>query len=496
MPYSQRLRLIGLTFVAIFVEASVALAQGVQTGTISGTLQSADGLPLPGVTVMATSPDLQGERLEVTDANGVYYVRGLLPGTYRVSFDLPGFQAASRDDVRVSVGAVATVDATMTLAAVTEFVTVTAQAPPVIASPRTSQTYTKSEIDTMPVGRRPVDVAELAPAVTTTPLNVAQLVLGGAFGFDNVFMVNGVDVNDNIQGTSNNLFIEDAIQETSVLAHGISAEWGRFSGGVINVVTRSGGNTFSGSFREGLSNPKWIGQTPLERAGNVAHADILSKSHEGTFGGPLMRDRLWFFAAGRSEVANTPNTFAQNGGGYTRTDTNRRGEFKVTGTPMPGQMLQASFIENASTQANMSAVGAAPLLDASVLTTRQLPNRLFAASYNGAVTSRLFATVQYSQKEQSFSNNGGTSTSLMDSPFRTRGVTAGVPGNLFYNAPYFDATDPESRNNQQVTGSLSYLMASPRFGSHEMKGGAEYFVSTGIGGNSQSSTGYVFATDS
>ena len=64
-----------------------------------------------------------------------------------------------------------------------------------------------------------------------------------------------------------------------------------------------------------------------------------------------------------------------------------------------------------------------------------------------------------------------------------------MPGGLFYNAPYLDATDPEQRNNRQITGSVSTLLSTGRYGSHELKGGAEYFVSTGIGGNSQSSTG-------
>ena len=139
--------------------------------------------------------------------------------------------------------------------------------------------------------------------------------------------------------------------------------------------------------------------------------------------------------------------------------------------------------------------GAATLLDASTLTNRQLPNRLFAASYGGAVTPRAFATVQYSEKKQGFRRNGGTSTRITDSPFRTLGATPGVPGGLFYHAPYLDAADPEDRNNRQVTGSLSYLLSRARTGSHEVKAGGEYFVGTGIGGNSQSSTGSVFVTD-
>ena len=75
--------------------------------------------------------------------------------------------------------------------------------------------------------------------------------------FDNIFMINGVDVNDNLFATPQNLFIEDAIEETQVLTAGISAEYGRFTGGVVNAITKSGGNMFSGSGRVNFLNPAW-----------------------------------------------------------------------------------------------------------------------------------------------------------------------------------------------------------------------------------------------
>src|SRR5206468_4022429 len=227
---------------------------------------SIDHLPLPGVTVTVASPALQGEREVLSDSNGIYHVTGLPAGTYSVAFAISGFQSATREGVQVNIGAIASIDATMSLQSITETVTVTAQMPSPLTQASTTQAQSKRTIDVLPVGRRPVDVAELAPSVTTNAFNTGQLTLAGSFGYDNVFMVDGVDVNDNVQGTSNNLFIEDAIVDTSVLTHGISAEYGRFSGGVINVVTKSGGNRTSGSFRETLSNPSWIEETPLEWA--------------------------------------------------------------------------------------------------------------------------------------------------------------------------------------------------------------------------------------
>ncbi len=473
--------------------AMPAHAQGVQTAVVTGTATSADGVSLPGVSVTAASPALLGERLAVTDVNGVYALKGLPAGTYSVTFDLANFKPARRDNVVLTVGGTIEVSANMSLAARTETVTVTAEAPSSLTTVATGQSLSKREIDGLPIGRRPVDLAELTPGLTTNTFTVGQVAISGAYGFDNVFMIDGVDVNDTINGTANNLYIEDAVQNTTVLTNGISAEYGRFSGGVVNIVTRSGGNMFGGSFRENLSNPAWIQETPLEKSNKVTHASVFGRTHEATFGGPVSMDRLWFFTAGRWETTNIPNTFAQTGAAYTRTDTNHRGELKLTGRMRATDTISGTYINNSTEQANASGIPAAALLDASTLVTRKLPNRLVALNYNGSMRSSLFTTLQYSQKRQQFRNNGGTSTAVANSPFETLGAT--VPGGLYYHAPYLDATDPEQRNNQQLTGSVSHLLSSQAAGTHDLKGGAEYFVSTGIGGNSQSSTGYVFVTD-
>src|SRR5262245_55149863 len=225
-------------------------AQGVQTAIVTGTVTSADDAALPGVTVTAVSPVLLGERTVVTDVNGVYALKGLPAGTYTISFELADFQPARRNDVVLNVGGTIEVSATMSLAARAETLTVTAEAPSALTTVATGQSLTKNDIDALPIGRRPVDIAELTPGLTTNTFTAGQLAISGAYGFDNVFMVDGVDVNDTINGTANNLYIEDAIQNTTVLTNGISAEYGRFSGGVVNIVTRSGGNMFSGSRSE------------------------------------------------------------------------------------------------------------------------------------------------------------------------------------------------------------------------------------------------------
>ena len=488
-------RLLALSICAVLALSSLARAQGVQTGTITGIVQSSDGLSLPGVSVTATSPSLQGQRTAVTDVNGVYFIKGLPAGTYMVRFDIPSFQTANTDDVFLTVGGVAEVDKTLMVAGRTETVNVTAEAPSPVSSVTLSKAFTKEDVDLLPIGRRPQDIAELAPGLTNNTPNASQVTIGGSTAFDNVFMLNGVDINDNIFGTPNNLFIEDAIQETNVLTGAISAEWGRFAGGVVNMITKSGGNTFTGSFRENFSNPKWIDETPRERENNIVHQDVLAKISEGTFGGPMMRDRLWFFTAGRYENSATPNTFVQTGGAYTRRDTNKRGEIKLTGTIAPSQTLSGDFTTNSTVQKDRPSLNATSSLDPSVLVTETIPNKLFVTTYNGVFARKYFGTLQYSQKTFEFQDAGGTKTEIAASPFRTRGVLPGVPPSLHYAAPFFSALDPEQRNNKQFTGSLSYTLSTTKTGTHDLKGGGEFYRATHTGGNSQSSTDYVFQSD-
>jgi len=488
---------IGVALVALIALSSFAHAQGVQTGTITGTIQSPDGLPLPGVTITTTSPALQGERTAFSDVNGVYLIRGLPPGAYTVAFELASFRPAKQDSIQLTVGSTATVNQTMALEGVAVSVTVLGSTQPAaLTRPTLSQVYVKTELDPLPVGRVPSLIADLAPGLTSNAPNAGQVTISGATGFDNVFMVNGVDVNDNLFGTAHNLFIEDAIQETNILTGGISAEYGRFSGGVINVITKSGGNTFSGSYRQNMSNLKWIEETPRQKAATppILNADILSKTFEGTFGGPIMKDRLWFFTSGRYENPNSTNTFVLSDFSNTRSDTNKRGELKFTGSPARGQTVSLDYTNNSTQQNNRYSLNSNSL-DPSVLINETQPNSLFVTNYNGVINNRLFASLQYSQKKFEFVGAGGTNTAITASPIRTRGVTPGEAANLLYGAPFFSALDPETRDNHQFTGSLSYTLSTKRTGTHDIKGGGEYYRATHTGGNSQSATNYVFQAD-
>lgn len=474
----------------VSLAAAPVYAQGRQSGALSGRLSSADGQSLPGATVTVSSPSLQGQRSVVADVNGVYRVAGLPPGDYVVTFEMSGMTAVERR-ASISLGGDVTMDQKLALVPVRERVDVRGAKPAAVASPTGAFNLRASDTSLLPSGRTPFFVAELAPGLTDNTPNSNQVTVGGGFAYDNVFLMNGVDINDNVLGQPNALFIEDAIEEVQVLTSGISAEYGRFGGGVVNVITRSGGNTFSGAFRLNLTNPAWSVETPFEKTRGTTRASKPSPTYEATAGGPLLRDRLWYFGGARVERTTTQSAFAQTGTPFTSRNENTRYEAKLTGAPSNGHTVQGSFIDNAT---NLRQPALPVSIDQATFTTPSTPNRLFAASWRGVLGARTFATAQYSQKWWTLENAGGSSTAIVDSPFLTRG-TLGVPGGLQYNAPYWDSTDPEQRNNRQLTASVAQMFSSPRLGTHELKTGFEHFVSTRVGGNSQTSTGFVFQTD-
>jgi outer membrane receptor protein involved in Fe transport len=473
--------------------AAAVAAQGVQTGELTGVVSSSDGLTLPGATVTVSSPALQGVRTVVSDNNGNYIIRALPPGTYKVTFEMSGMTSKTETAV-VELGRQTIVDTKLAVAGVSESVNVTAEVTTAgLTSPTVGTNYTATEINELPTGRTPALIAELSPGLTANTPNTGQVTISGGFAYDNVFMINGVDINDNLFGTANNVFIEDAIEQTSVLTSGISAEYGRFSGGVINMITKSGGNTFSGSFRSNFSNDAWTVETPREKDAGTSRTDKLNQNYEATFGGPIMRDRLWFFGAGRWQDTSNSETLPITNIPFDTTTKNTRFEIKGTGTLATNHTLTANYIRNTTDQTRVPFASAS--IDPHVAESPSFPNDLFVANYNGVLTPRMLATFQVSQKRFGFRGSGGTDPDIHASPFFTIGVASGVPDGLHYNGNYFDATDPEDRDNFQYAGSLAYFLSTPHAGSHDIKGGFEHFTSKNTGGNSQSASGYVFDTD-
>src|SRR6185436_19476619 len=256
------------------------------------------GLAVPGVTVTVTSPALQGPRVVTSDAQGNFVLPNLPPGAYEVKYELSGFATVTQN-TNVPLGGIIQQNVTMRTAGLSETVQVVAESPAPIATPVVGINIKHEEIEQLATPRTLQGIATLSPALSEQTPNGGQLVINGGFAFDNIFMVNGVDVNDNLFANPQNLFIEDAIEETQVLTSGISAEYGRFGGGVVNAITKSGGNKFSGSGRVNFLNPAWTDETPFEktRPTPIVRPNTLQEIYEGVFGGPISKDHLWFFTS-------------------------------------------------------------------------------------------------------------------------------------------------------------------------------------------------------
>ena len=273
---------VGLCLMLALVSVAHPVAQGRQTGGVVGTVKHPDGTPIEGVVVAATSPALQGVRQARTGANGGYEMLGLPPGDYVIIFEHGAIGNVTQQmTVRVGVTSNASIP-------VATFRTgVVAIQPTPLITTQGGVNITTDDTNVLPVGRDLFGIAELAPGLTKNTPNNGQVTINGSFAYDTLYLVDGVDISDNLLATAHTVFIEDAIQEVQVLTSGISAEYGRFSGGVVNAITRSGGNTFTGSFRSNLYTPNWTARTPFEKAQGTERTGALADNttYETTVGG-------------------------------------------------------------------------------------------------------------------------------------------------------------------------------------------------------------------
>ena len=463
-------------------------AQGLPTGTLTGRVAETEGLPLPGVTVTAKSPSLQGTRTAVTNLNGDFVLPNLPPGDYVVSFIMSGFQSATRS-MKVSAGQQSPVNVKLSIAAVAAEAMVVAQSETVSQTSQAATTYSTELTNKLPVARTINSSVILSAGVNQNGPG-GNPTISGAQSFDNVITVNGVNIQDNIRGTpTNNLFIEDAIQETTTMTAGVSAEYGRFTGGVINAVTKQGGNSFSGSFRATLNNDNWQSDTPIK----VDYLDKVVPTYEATLGGPLWKDRIWFFGAGRyNKNEYSGSTTAVNPGdpvlSFPRADTDKRYEAKLTISPFQNHTVTGSYTNGDITSSNY--VYPYPVLDPSIVYDRQTPSDLLAINYNGVLTSNLFLEAQYSKKQFKFENAGsrvneligGTALLVLDQNY----------GQMY--SPIFCAVCPgatEKRDNQDVLVKGTWFLSTKDLGSHNVVAGYDNFESGDLSNNWQSGSSWV-----
>ena len=481
----MRSRVIVLALAVCFGTHAAAFAQGNTTGSISGRITDQQGGVLPGVAVTATSPHLQGSRTAITSEHGDYLLAFLPPGEYSVAMELGGFKTASRL-VAVASTQRASADATLELEGIAARVDVIAPRPDVISRGATAAaTIQQDTVDALPLNRGLDATAALAPGVVRTGITsrttgLGVLSIAGAPSYDSLFLMNGVVLNENLRGQPLSSYIEDAIQETTVATSGVSAEFGRFTGGMVNAVTRSGGNVFSGSFRTTFDNDDWRSRTPM----NETKSDALIPTYEYTFGGPILHDRVWFFTAGR--FVQETRAFQTQFGGLTwdRVRDEKRFEGKATYALDSSHSVRGSYLGRKTVTEGDAF--SANILDLASLTTREDPETLVGLTYNGILGRSFFLEAQYASREGSASGAGSAYTDIVRGTLlvdQQRGAR--------YNSPTFcGVCRTEERDNSDLLVKGTWFLSTGRWGSHDVVFGYDTFNDRRAADNHQSGSDY------
>jgi outer membrane receptor protein involved in Fe transport len=361
-----RIRVLILAVAAIAACYATSVSAQQTTGAISGRIVDAQGLAVPGVTVTATGP--QGTKSAVTDSDGRFNFPVLTPGGYTVHAELQGFKPVDRPDLQVRLGQTVEVPVTMQVSGVTETVQVTATAPTIDETSTTiGANLDSATLSRLPVGRRFSDTLYLAPGVSSSGnAGVANPSISGSSGLENQYVVDGVNITNGgygalgsysiVFGSLGNGTPYDFMQEVQVKTGGYEAEFGEATGGVVQVVTKSGTNDFRGS-AFGYARPGQL-ENSYRQAQSVEGTvnTVGSRLNDAgvTFGGPVLRDRLFFFGAvdpqweRRTFVAPEGFPLASQG------DTNRdrrvtnyaaKGTWQITS----GHRIDASFFGDPAT---------------------------------------------------------------------------------------------------------------------------------------------------
>src|SRR5436305_2570455 len=286
---------------AVLFLGIVAMAAAQTTGGIVGRLADEGGGVLPGVTVEAKSPALQGSRAAVTDSTGTYRLTLLPPGGYTVSFTLEAFAAESRQGVGVGLDKDTTLNVTLR-ASLSQEITVTTEQPAVdTTTTAVGANLDTRTIETLPTGRNYTSVVQITPGVSSdaNPENSQQssIAVYGSTGAENVYYIDGVNTTGAEYGFQGKELNFEFIQAVDVKTGGYQAELGRSTGGVVNVITKSGGNEFHGDVFGYLDNDSLQSNAkPVVSTGGTI-AGFRQQDYGIDVGGRIVTDKLWFFAA-------------------------------------------------------------------------------------------------------------------------------------------------------------------------------------------------------
>ncbi len=347
-------RVLALTALALLVVSPAAFGQA-QRGSIEVTVTDADGAALPGASVNAVSDETLSRRTVFTNNEGRATIVALDPASnYVVTVSLDGFATQTTTGVTVNAGQTAPLNVKLGLADISEELIVTAEAPLVdVTKTQAGQDITLQLTESLPTARSYQDYLQLVPGVqdalgtTDNPASRSGINyrdIDGSEGdvgrsTDNLYYFDGINVTDRTAGTNGANLNTEIIQEQSVLTGAIPAEFIGAPGLISNVVTKSGGNQFSGSVNYYLQNDSLV-----ESNKNFADETFSTFDAAFTLGGPIVRDKAWFFGSFRQveeerDVVNEDGVFLRK-----PKETQDQGFFKATWAITDSDVLSGTFL--------------------------------------------------------------------------------------------------------------------------------------------------------
>jgi len=434
------------------VDVPPAAAQ-TQTGTVEGKVVDQQGAVLPGVNVTLTGP--RGSQTTVTDAGGMFRFVGVAPGTYTLKAELTGFLSESQPDVIVGLGRTVTAEFALKVGGVTETVEVTAASTVDVKSAATHTNISSDMLQLTPIySSTSTGLLNYAPGINNSSAYGAQASYG------NALLLDGVDTRDPQGGSAWTFFNQNLIEEIQVGGLGAPAEYGGFTGGIINTVTKSGGNAFTGLFSLRYTNDSLasnnISGSMLDANPSLGEAAITKKLVDYTvqMGGPLKRDKAFFFASIQRYEATTDPT----GPIATSQDISPRFNTKFTLQPTSNDTLVLGMQYDSYNVTGRQGFPASKSTDQQTV-TEDAPEWVWNAQWRKVIGTNTFLEAKFT------GYNGYYYLDPIDpSPFTYDALTdeyTGGGGGLEY----------EDRSRNQVQASLTRY--ADAFGRHALKFGAE-----------------------
>jgi hypothetical protein len=366
-------------------------------GSISGHVNDGSGGALPGATVTATNNDTGLARVSVTVEDGTFRLAALPAGRYTVRIELSGFAPVVVENVQVNVASDRALEVTLGGSAVEETITVVDEAPLVATEPSIGTVVSQQELENLPLnGRQFANLAALAPGTTLAfnadPTKPGQLTiaLAGGIGRNVNFTMDGGDNTDDTIGGALQNFNLEAVQEFKVQTQQYKAEYGRSSGGVLTVVTKTGTNDFDGSVFGFFRDDGLAEKTETEKLAGIDKQKLEREQYGGSIGGPIVRDRAHFFAT-YEKTERTTNYSVFTGGDFPQFDgtivalpfEDELLTAKATWDVNPKNFLQVRY----GMQENADKYGASPLAAPSGLGTLTNEYESLLAGWNTQIGS-------------------------------------------------------------------------------------------------------------